>query len=95
VLVAGGRAASPSDSGSTSPFEAEGQTLRSTEIYDPEADTWTTTGDLLVPRKDGHVLTLRDGTALVLGGDDDYNTQGDVPWCPTPLTSVERFDLGS
>jgi hypothetical protein len=89
VLVTGGQA------GGGGFGEPEGKTLRSTEIYDPEANAWTAAGDLLEARKDGYAVGLDDGSALVLGGDDDYNISGDVPWCPTPLESVERFDPGS
>jgi hypothetical protein len=90
VLVAGGA------EGRGANFdERDGPTLRSTEIYDSDANTWTAAGDLLEPRKDGYAVALDDGSALVLGGDDDYDTQGATPWCPTPLTSVERFTPGS
>jgi hypothetical protein len=86
VLVAGGQTGSLDD--------AEATTVRTTELYDPEADRWSRAGDLLEPRKDGHALALADGTVLVLGGDDDYNTEGDTPWCPEPILSVERFAPG-
>jgi hypothetical protein len=31
----------------------------------------------------------------VLGGDDDYNTEGDTPWCPEPMLTVEQFVPGT
>jgi hypothetical protein len=87
VLVAGGRTGGLDDS--------NGITVRTTAVYDPDANRWSVVGDLLVPRKDGHALALADGTVLVLGGDDDYNTDGDTPWCPAPIQTVERFAPGS
>ncbi len=42
--------------------------LRSSEIYDPESDTWTVTGDTLHPRRDSILVTLRDGRVVAAGG---------------------------
>jgi hypothetical protein len=87
VLVAGGVA-----------YDASGEShgvVATTEIYDPAADAWTAGPELLEPRKDGAGLLLRDGSVLILGGDVSFNTQGDVPWCPDPMTSTERVYLGS
>ena len=68
------------------------RTLISTEIYDPSTDRWAAAGDLGLARKDGRAVLLADGTVLLMGGDDSYNSQGDVPFCPDPLTTAERFD---
>jgi Kelch motif protein/galactose oxidase-like protein len=87
VLVAGG--------GTSFETDSTGRTLATTEIYDPVADRWTAGPDLLEPRKAGHARQLPDGSVLLFGGDDDFNTQGDVPWCPSPKTSTERVYLGS
>jgi hypothetical protein len=65
--------------------------LRSTELYDPATDTWTPAGDLSEPRHSGRLVALDDGSALVLGGTTEYNVHGDAPFCPVPLTTVERF----
>ena len=86
ILVAGGT--SPGD-------ELKAVALQSTEIYDPRADRWSPGPDLLEPRRGGYGVLLRDGSVLVLGGNASFNTEFDTPWCPTPLTSVERLYLGS
>jgi hypothetical protein len=68
------------------------QTLTSTEIYDPSADRWVAAGDLGVARKDGRAVLLGDGTVLLIGGDDSYNTELETPFCPDPFKTAERFD---
>jgi Kelch motif/Galactose oxidase, central domain len=75
--------------------EGTARALASSEIYDPATDSWTPGPDLLEPRKDGHATQLADGSILIYGGDADFNVEGDVPWCPSPMTSVERAHLGS
>jgi hypothetical protein len=87
VFVAGGATSDEMD--------AEAQALATTEIYDPVTDKWSAGPDLLETRKDGHALRLDDGSVLIHGGDASFNTAGDVPWCPDPMTSVERVYLGS
>ena len=73
----------------------DARALASSEIYDPATDSWSAGPDLLEPRKDGHATQLADGSILIYGGDADFNVQGDVPWCPSPMTSVERVYLPS
>lgn len=68
-----------------------GQALRSTELYDPASDRWVPGADLIEPRYGGHALALSDGSVLILGGSKDFNTEGDTPWCPTPLVTTERL----
>ncbi len=87
VLVAGGATSDENDMGA--------RALATTEIYDPVADSWTAGPDLLEPRKDGHALLLTDGSVLIHGGDASFNVNGDVPWCPDPMTTTERVYLGS
>ena len=82
VLVAGG---------STGKDFANGTALRSTELYDPAADRWIPGKDLLEARYGGQALALRDGSVLILGGANDFNSQGEAPWCPTPLVTTERL----
>jgi N-acetylneuraminic acid mutarotase len=82
VLVAGG---------STSKDFASGKALRSTELYDPVTNRWIPGKELLDARYGGHALTLQDGSVLILGGANDFNTEGDTPWCPTPLVTTERL----
>jgi hypothetical protein len=87
VLVAGGATSNEMDPGA--------QALATTEIYDAARDRWSAGPDLLEPRQAGHALLLDDGSVLIHGGDADFNTEGDVPWCPEPMTSAERVYLGS
>jgi hypothetical protein len=68
------------------------RTLTSTEIYDPSADRWVAAGDLGVARKDGQAVLLADGTVLLIGGDDSYDTQRATPFRPDPFKTAERFD---
>ena len=86
ILVAGGT--SPCD-------DLDGVVLQSTEIYDPKSDRWSPGPDLLEPRQNAQGVLLEDGSVLILGGDASFNTLGETPWCPSPLTSVERLYLGS
>ena len=83
VLVAGGTTVEAS-SGEPLP-------ISSTELYDPSTDTWTTVGDLKEPRYGGLLVSLRDGSALILGGTGETDAGVDLPFCPAPLTTVERF----
>jgi hypothetical protein len=86
LLVAGGA--------TTTDIEPEARALATTEIYDPADDSWIAGPDLLEPRKDGYALLLTDGSVLIHGGDASFNVDGDVPWCPEPMTSTERVYLG-
>jgi serpin B len=42
--------------------------LRSAEIFDPETDAWSRTGDMQVARRGAQAVTLADGRVLVVGG---------------------------
>jgi hypothetical protein len=86
VLVAGG--ASRHDG-------ISGELVSSAEILDPAADRWTPAGDLLEPRQNGLAVGLQDGSVLVLGGDASFNIGVATPFCPEPLTTVERFHPAS
>lgn len=81
VLVAGG----------TTEGASGEQVLRSTELYDPAIDTWTSTGTMRDARHGGRLVALDDGSALILGGTAEYNVYGDTPFCPQRLTTAERF----
>ena len=66
--------------------------LTSTELYDPATIAGRPGSDLLEPRYGGHAVLLADGSVLLLGGANDFNTEGEAPWCPTPLVTTERLD---
>jgi large repetitive protein len=83
ILVAGG-VAGPRN-------RLASEIVGTTEIYDPATDAWSAGPDLLEPRADGEALTLDDGSILVIGGVNALNFEGDTPFCPTRLTSVERL----
>lgn len=87
ILVAGGA--------TSDEIDPEARALASTELFDPETETWTAGPDLLEPRKDGHAIELEDGRVLIHGGDASFNVHGDAPWCPDPMISTERVYLGS
>lgn len=59
VIVAGGHTQDPSNIHSAT---------ATAELYDPRADTWTTTGHMNAPREEGGSLVLDDGTFLMAGG---------------------------
>ena len=84
VLVAGGWTGSEFDGAAA---------LISTELYDPTRDIWSRGSELAEPRYGGHAVALSDGSVLILGGANDFNTEGDTPWCPTSLGTTERLDV--
>lgn len=88
ILVAGG-ATKQGDLGRA------GVVTQTTEIYSPTDDRWSAGPDLSEPRQGGDLVPLDDGNVLLVGGNADFNDGGDTPWCPTPLTSVERFTPGT
>lgn len=47
-----------------------GQSLATTEVYDPDTDTWTPGPEMTVRRAAHTATTLADGTVLVVGGGD-------------------------
>ncbi len=69
----------------------ESQIVGTSEIYDPASDTWSAGPVLLQARADGEALTLADGSVLLMGGVNVRNIEGDSPFCPSRLTSVERL----
>ena len=83
VLAIGGYASGPD-------FEDQ-RALAVVEIFDPVSGEWTATGNLLEPRYDAKALELQDGSVMLLGGASDFNVHFDTPWCPAPMTSVERL----
>lgn len=50
------------------------ETLADARIYDAVADTWTPTAPLAYPRYSHAVVTLADGSVLVIGGRDGTST---------------------
>jgi N-acetylneuraminic acid mutarotase len=75
VLVTGGLVGTTATS--------DGVASSTVEIYDPVANTWTTTGSMRSPRSLHAAVLLRDGRVLVAGGYDTDNN---------PIASAEIFD---
>lgn len=75
--------------GINGPDESELRAQPVVEAFDPASGQWTALGDLQQSRYGGHAVILDDGSVLVMGGYADFNVAGDVPWCPSPLTSTE------
>ena len=67
--------------------------LTVSEIFGSATSSWSKLGNLKEPRQHGHLVAIGDRDVFVLGGDHDFNNQGDVPWCPKPLTTTERLTL--
>ena len=82
LLVAGGISGWPATTATVETWS---------EIYDPLDDRWEAGPELLEPRYGGLASVLDDGSVLILGGYADLNTEGDTPFCPAPVTSVERW----
>ena len=76
VLVSGGYARNFGDPGTT-------------EVYDPSAGTWSTTGSLNSSRHLHAAVSLPDGRILAAGGAADFNTP------PADLASAELFNPGT
>jgi N-acetylneuraminic acid mutarotase len=85
VLVAGGSNSNTTCTCTT--FQS------SVDLYDPTANSWTATGDLITARYDHTSTVLPDGRVLVVGGfggePDTTNASGGV------LASVEIYDPAS
>ncbi|QBS44352.1 kelch repeat-containing protein [Nocardia sp. CS682] len=95
VLVAGGRADRSSTTG----------TSASAEIYDPDAETWTSIAPMNDARAAHQAVLLRDGRVLVIGGTANvggagytglafceiYDPVADA-WRPTGSMARPRFD---
>jgi hypothetical protein len=77
VLITGGTAALAGDATSLS--------IKSAEVYDPAAGTFTPVGDMNDARQSHHLVKLLDGRVLVVGG-------GAGPGLSNPLTTMEIFD---
>jgi hypothetical protein len=72
-----------------------GEIVRTSEVYDPVAGTWSAGPDVGQPRYGGQAVVLDDGSVLLVGGLDQLNDGGDTPFCVEPLTVVERITPAS
>src|SRR5207244_1527700 len=63
-------------------------TLRSTEIYDPETNSWTLAAMLAAARQDFTLSPLPDGKILAAGGDSQASLAGTL----TALNGAEIYD---
>jgi hypothetical protein len=95
VLVAGGMSISSHavDGGYSVTEDGVSDT---TEIYDPESDTWTGGPRLLSPRQAGYAIELADGSVLVYGGYASEPRSEPSPdtgsgECPPPMLETERL----
>ena len=80
VLVIGGR-------NFQSPAIPGAKVLDSADIYDPGTDTFTPTGNMVVPRRSHKAILLDDGRVLVTGGGDSVSTAATMP-----LDTAEIYD---
>jgi len=71
------------------PGEEMMETLRSCEVYDPEADTWSECAGLHVARAGARIVVVADNLLAAVGGCDDVFGRAEM------LASVELFDLGT
>jgi Kelch motif len=79
VLVAGG----------------DGEEITSTaELYDPATNAWSALPAMPGPRAAGAIVTLRDGSLLIVGGTDGKATDADPCTGPLGLNSALRFVPG-
>jgi hypothetical protein len=68
VLVAGG-----------TPPNRPNTALSSAEIFDPASGKFTPTGELRTPRQQHALVSLGDGSVLVIGGETTYSEAGSQP----------------
>lgn len=80
VLVIGGR-------NFQAPSIPGAKVLDSADIYDPTTDTFTPTGNMVVPRRSHKAILLDDGRVLVTGGGDSVSTAATMP-----LDTAEIYD---
>jgi N-acetylneuraminic acid mutarotase len=64
------------------------------EVYDAKADTWTPTGNLLVPRIRHQAVAVSDTTVLVTGGSPP-GPVGDGTFDPFSRSTAERFTVST
>lgn len=73
--------------------------LKSAEIFDPDTQQWTPTGDMTYPNSDAAALLLPDGRVLVTGGHIDHETESSSAtlydpetgrWSPAGFMSTVR-----
>lgn len=88
VLVTGGIQAMP-----TTPTQLEPvhQTVNSSELYDPIANTWTPGPNLLTPRAGHMALTRPDGKVFLAGG-ISWDNVIIIGWLPAVRRSCDIYD---
>jgi N-acetylneuraminic acid mutarotase len=62
--------------------------VRSCELYDPETETWSLTGEVSLPRSTPTATLLLDGRVLLAGGTDNNTTD-------QPTNKAELYDPGT
>lgn len=83
VYVVGGCSLRPG----APPHDAFMETLRSCEVYDPQAGTWAACADLSMARAGSRVVTLGEKYLAAVGGCDDVFGRAEM------LPTVELFDI--
>jgi N-acetylneuraminic acid mutarotase len=84
VIVAGGHSQDPAAKHSATP---------TAELYDPAADTWTSTKNMSAAREEGGSVVLPDGTFLMAGGGQQKTSETYSPstgaWSPAePMHAI-------
>jgi hypothetical protein len=85
VLVAGGESTYQS---------SPAITTASVELYDPATNAWSALPSMPGPRSAGAIVTLHDGSPLLVGGTDGKATDADPCTGPLGLSSAIRFVSG-
>ncbi len=88
VLVTGGIQAMPTTPTQLEPIH---QTIATTEIYDPVANTWTPGPNLTTPRA-AHVAIVRPDGKVLLAGGISWDTIIILGWLPAVRRSCDLYD---
>jgi hypothetical protein len=96
VLIAGGHGYEDRDT-SSSPVYSE---LISSFVFDPASNSFSETGTLAAPRRDGTAVLFASGEVLIFGGRDMNGTIGGSEvydpvsggWSPGPGMQYDRYD---
>jgi hypothetical protein len=88
VLVTGGIQAMPTTPTQLEPIH---QTVASSELYDPVADSWTAGPNLSTPRC-GHAAIVRPDGKILFAGGISWDTNILLGWVPAVRRSTDLYD---